>query len=146
MKIKNTKLKIDGKIYEAWNVQDFIDTYSQYEKGIISLEDTYNLFREMACFEVLKESNIEIIEASQYTSYGEPELEDYIYLKNDVAKNLLDSPTLEYYFSYNIPDLNEFQLIDDLYQKEKIEYEKEGYEIGYCDFEDLIIKRNIRNN
>ena len=145
MKIKSTKLKIDGKIYEAWNVQDFI-TYSQYEKGIISLEDTYNLFREMVCFEVLKESNIEIIEASQYTSYGEPELEDYIYLKNDVAKNLLDSPTLEYYFSYNIPDLNEFQLIDDLYQKEKIEYEKEGYEIGYCDFEDLIIKRNIRNN
>lgn len=146
MKIKSTKLKIDGKIYEAWNVQDFIDTYSQYEKGIISLEDTYNLFREMACFEVLKESNIEIFEASQYTSYGEPELDDYIYLKNDVAKNLLDSPTLEYYFSYNIPDLNEFQLIDDLYQKEKIEYEKEGYEIGYCDFEDLIIKRNIRNN
>ena len=84
MKIKNTKLKNDGKIYEAWNVQDFIDTYSQYEKGIISLEDTYNLFREMACFEVLKESNID-------TSYGEPELEDYIYLKNDVVKNLLFS-------------------------------------------------------
>ena len=144
MKIKSTKLKIDGKIYDTWNVQDFIDAYSQYEKGNLSLEDTYNLFREMACFEVLKD--IEIIEASQYNSYGKPELDDYIYLKNDVAKNLLDSPTLEYYFSYNIPDLNEFQLIDELYQKEKIEYEKEGYEIGYCDFEDLIIKRSIRNN
>jgi len=144
--MKSTKLKIDGEIYDTWNVQDFIDAYSQYEKGNLSLEDTYNLFKEMACFEVRNTDNIEIIEASQYSSYGEPELYDYIYFKNDVAKNLLDNPTLDYFFSYNIQDLDEFNEIIELYQEQEKEYQKEGYEIGFCDFENLIRTRNIRNN
>lgn len=138
MKIKSTKLKINGEIYDTWNVQDFIDAYVGYEKGKFFIEETYDFFKEMACFEVLNTDNIEIIETSHYKPCGELDLYDYIYLKNDVAKKLLNNENLKYFSSYHIKDIDEFKEIINLYQRKEKEYQEEGYEIGFCDFEDLI--------
>lgn len=111
MKIKSTKLKINGEIYDTWNVQDFIDAYVGYEKGNFSIEETYDFFKEMACFEVLNTDNIEIIETSHYKPFGELDLYDYIYLKNDVAKKLLNNENLKYFSSYHIKDIDEFNVM-----------------------------------
>ena len=154
--LSNTVLKINGKELRVWFIAELIQKHLDYKKGVLSLEEFYNDFKDLKCYQITKpyDENIEFIESNIYNS--KKSLKDdynsdlYLYVKDDIKNETVFKEYLKYLNCYHIKDIQDFKdCLDWFDKKEKENYlefyqdelNQEDYYLGYCYLEDVLFSK-----
>ena len=140
---------VNGKELEFCHINDLIDEHVNYKKGLVDLENFYQDFKDLQCYEVISLENIEFLEVLHHDCFGKvgsASLDDYFYLKTNIQDDPAFKENFSYLNCYHIKDIDDFKSILDDFDKQEEEHYKKFYShldrkdfyLGFCELEILL--------